>query len=144
MLGPHARRLGSFFLLDDTPALRQLIATARVPAFERRLAGATLPLVKLMLSRGRKVSPAGAARSRACVEQVFTDVEQRLADGRRFLGGERFTAADLTFAALAAPLIMPAQYERRLLPLSAMGPAFAHRGGGLAQDPGGGVCAGAV
>jgi glutathione S-transferase len=130
VLGPHTRRLGYFFLLDDTPAMKQLIATAPVPAFERRLAGMTLPLVKLMLRRGLKISPAGAVRSRARVEEVFADVEQRLADGRRFLGGDRFTAADLTFAALAAPLVMPPHYERRLIPLSATGPAFRAEGEG--------------
>ncbi len=123
-LGPHTRRLGYFFLLDDQPALKRLLATAPVPTFERRLAGATLPLVKLMLARGLKISPAGAARSRARVEAVFAGVEQRLDDGRPFLGGARFTAADLTFASLAAPLVMPVQYERRLLPLSEMGLAF--------------------
>ena len=30
-----------------------------------------------------------------------------LADGRRFLVGDRFTAADLTFAALYAPIVLP-------------------------------------
>jgi glutathione S-transferase len=34
-------------------------------------------------------------------------VDARLNNGRRFLVGERFTAADLTFAALAAPMLFP-------------------------------------
>ena len=42
-------------------------------------------------------------------ETVFQEVEDRLTQGRRFLVGERFTAADLTFAALAAPMVLPAQ-----------------------------------
>lgn len=123
-LGPHARRLGYFFLLDDAPAMKRLLSTAPVPVAERLLAGMTLPLVKHMLRRGLHISPAAAARSRTRVEEVFAEVERRLADGRRCLGGDDFTAADLTFAALAAPLVMPPAYERRLLPLSSMGPAF--------------------
>ena len=33
-----------------------------------------------------------------------------LEDGRRYLCGERFSAADLTFAALCAPVLVPAMY----------------------------------
>jgi glutathione S-transferase len=33
-----------------------------------------------------------------------------LADGRRYLVGDRFSAADLTFAALAGPMVVPAEY----------------------------------
>ena len=42
------------------------------------------------------------------VRGIFREVDERLCDGRRFLVGERFTAADLTFAALAAPVLFPA------------------------------------
>ena len=30
-------------------------------------------------------------------------------DGRPFLGGERFSAADLTFASLVAPMVLPVE-----------------------------------
>ncbi len=37
-----------------------------------------------------------------------------LADGRRYLVGERFSAADLAFAALSAPLVVPPEYGTQL------------------------------
>ena len=39
-------------------------------------------------------------------------MDQRLGDGRRFLVGGRFSAADMTFAALAAPVLFPTEYRR--------------------------------
>ena len=33
-----------------------------------------------------------------------------LSDGRRYLVADRFSAADLAFAALAAPLVVPPEY----------------------------------
>ena len=41
---------------------------------------------------------------------VFDSVAKRLADGRPYLCGDQFTAADLTFAALAASVLMPPEY----------------------------------
>jgi glutathione S-transferase len=41
---------------------------------------------------------------------VLDEVADRLSDGRRYLVGGRFTTADLTFAALAAPLVLPPEY----------------------------------
>lgn len=44
-------------------------------------------------------------------DQVFAAVAERLSDGRPYLMGESFTAADLTFAALAYPVLHPPQLQ---------------------------------
>ncbi len=46
----------------------------------------------------------------AAVWRELDFVAQRLADGRPYLCGERFGAADLTFAALSATVIGPHEY----------------------------------
>ncbi|CAM9578244.1 unnamed protein product [Phaeothamnion confervicola] len=62
----------------------------------------------------------------AAVDQVFNVVEQFLSDGRLFLAGEDFSAADITFAALAAPILLPPEMAPHLLTLDpALPPAYA-------------------
>jgi glutathione S-transferase len=66
--------------------------------------------VNLIIRRRLDVSDETAAESRARVQAVFDEVAQRLADGRRYLVGDGFTAADLAFAALAAAVLVPTRY----------------------------------
>ena len=40
----------------------------------------------------------------------FDFAAELLSDGRQYLSGDRFSAADLTFAALAAPMVVPPEY----------------------------------
>lgn len=51
-----------------------------------------------------------------CVAQVFAKVGKLLSDGRQFLCAGHFTAADLAFAALAYPVLMPQPAFAYLLP----------------------------
>jgi glutathione S-transferase len=50
---------------------------------------------------------------------------EQLAQNGPFLAGKEFTAADLTFAAMAAPLIVPPRYGVRLPQPEVMPPATA-------------------
>ncbi|HTJ40496.1 MAG TPA: glutathione S-transferase family protein [Kofleriaceae bacterium] len=113
-LGPHARRLAYAAVLPSRAASRSLFTA--VPAWEARTVKATFPLVRGLMMKKLKITPAAIARSRTIVDDTFAAVAARLADGRRFLAGDRFTAADLTFATLAAPVIAPEQYGGPLPP----------------------------
>ena len=62
------------------------------------------------IDRHLGITPAAAIESETQVRRVFDEVGERLADGRPYLFGHRFTAADLTFSALAAAVLMPPEY----------------------------------
>jgi glutathione S-transferase len=63
-----------------------------------------------VIDRVLDITPETATESERIMRAVFDDVDERLSDGRPYLCGERFTAADLTFAALSAAVIMPPDY----------------------------------
>jgi glutathione S-transferase len=56
------------------------------------------------------IGPETGVQAGAAVQRTFDAVAARLQDGRRYLCGDAFTAADLAFAALAAPAIVPPEY----------------------------------
>ena len=60
------------------------------------------------------MAPEHARRRRAARARRVRRVAERLEDGRPYLCGERFTAADLTFASLAASVVLPREYGVRL------------------------------
>lgn len=107
-LGPHTRRIVYWHLLD-APSFKDVfeggLTRGQNLAFR-----AFRPLVKAAIRRGLGITAKGAEKSRDRVKEIFDGVEKRLSDGRRYLLGDRFTAADLTFAALAAPLLLPPNY----------------------------------
>jgi len=108
-LGPDARRWVYSFVLPDRGILRE-IAAQGVPAWELRWLMFGLPLARALMRRGMRIYPPQVARSLATLHETFDKIGERLADGRRFLVGDRLTAADITFASLAAPVVMPEQY----------------------------------
>ena len=53
------------------------------------------------------VRPGAAAESRAKLDEEFDWLDGKLADGRNYLAGDRFSRADLTVASLLANFARP-------------------------------------
>jgi glutathione S-transferase len=123
-LGPHTRRLAYFHLLPQ----RSLALAAIMPGVSSGqgfIFRVGFPFFRWFMRRGMNINPASAERSLDRVRQVFAIVDERLDDGRDFLVGGAFTAADLTFAALAAPVLVPPQYGTALPMLEELPEAIA-------------------
>lgn len=105
-LGPATRRWAYFYLLPNK-ALMLEITQQGVPAWQARAFKLFRPLAAGVIKRGLKIDAAGAQRSREKIATVFAHVTALLADGRPFLVGDAFSIADVTFAALAAPVLVP-------------------------------------
>ncbi len=108
-LGPHGRRW-TYHGLRGRRDLALAFGCTGVPAWERRVLVVGYPVVIRAIDRYLDITPESAAESEGEVRDVFESVASRLADGGPYLCGERFTAADLTFAALAASVLMPPEY----------------------------------
>ncbi len=112
-LGPDGRRLMYALMLElKGPMLR--VNNQGVPAWEGRTMSALWPLVTRWGRRDLGIDDDTVRVDEGNVRRAFDAVAERRADGRPHLCGERFTAADLTFAALAAAVIVPPEYGVRL------------------------------
>lgn len=58
-----------------------------------------------------QIAEGSATESYREIKGVFDRVDRILADGRKYLLGDRFSAIDLTFAALAAPILQPHEHH---------------------------------
>jgi glutathione S-transferase len=114
-LGPATRRWAYFQML---PRKDLAFVLKGVPKLEALALRAARPLAIAYLKRSLKVNADGVERSRVKIEDTFGRLNQHLADGRRFLIGDRFSVADLTFAALAAPILLPDGHPVEFPPLS--------------------------
>lgn len=114
-LGPATRRWVYAWLIDDAELFVDVMKP-KLSAFESLALRAAAPVFRRGLRRGLRLSPRARTRSLERIRAVFTEVDALLEDGRKHLAGDRFTAADLTFAALAAPALAPAGYGAWLPP----------------------------
>ncbi len=78
-----------------------------------------------VVNRKLAIRPGVELEDEAAVWREFDFVAELLADGRRYLCGERFGAADLTFACMSASVIVPPVYSIPLPQPEVMPPALA-------------------
>jgi glutathione S-transferase len=124
-LAPHIRRFVYFHLLPRRADTLRLFGV-ETPRVEHTAVRALFPLMRGAMKRFMRIDEPRAIESRDRTRRVFEEVGGLLADGRAYLTGDRFTSADIAFAALAAPLVLPAEH-----PVTG-----AARSGGPAIDPG--------
>jgi glutathione S-transferase len=123
-LGPRGRR----FMYVKVLAHRDVTLRFNnqgVPGWEDRALRLGWPLAVRFLGRALDIRPGVEVEDEAVVWEDFDFAAEQLADGRRHLCGDRFTAADLTFAALSAAVLAPPVYGVTLPQPDAMPPDLA-------------------
>ncbi|MGD0454129.1 MAG: glutathione S-transferase family protein [Solirubrobacteraceae bacterium] len=123
-LGPKGRRLMYIHMLAQRKlALR--FNNSGVPAWEDRTIRYGWPLIARFIRRALDIRPGTEIEDEAAVWRELDYVAELLADGRSYLCGKRFGAADLTFAALSASVLMPPGYGVPLPQPDVLSPATA-------------------
>ncbi len=111
-LGPQVRRLAYQRAFPVGPSMAEVLR-GKVPDWEVAALKAGFPLAVAVMRRGMNITAAKAADSLLRVRALCERVVEALGD-RPYLVGDRFGAADLTFAALLAPLLDPPEHPMRL------------------------------
>ncbi len=121
--GPQTRRLAYFHLLDAREAFDAIIAMAPVPTWQRRMIKVLRPVTIAVMKKGLGIDRPRAERSEKRVRAFFDQMSARL-ETSPYLCGDTFTAADLTFASLASPLLLPSEHPIGWPPRSTLTPAY--------------------
>jgi glutathione S-transferase len=108
-LGPDGRRLMYAHMLEQRRLMLKVNCQG-VPRWERRAMTALWPGVVRLGKQALGINKTTPEADEARVRDAFDAIAERLADGRSYLCGDRFTAADLTFAALSASVLVPPHY----------------------------------
>jgi glutathione S-transferase len=123
-LGP-ATRLWVYHSMMDRPDLASTAMVDGVPAWERGAWRYGNRAIGAVIARVLTINDDTAVEAEQTFRAIFADVDARLADGRPYLAGDAFSVADLTFAALSAPLIAPPEYGVRLPEIDDLPPEMA-------------------
>lgn len=116
-LGIAIRSWGYFYRANNRQAMSKAWST-NTPWFEQIGLAIAFPFFSNLVQKKLQITAENAAKSLSEIKQIFELVSQRLADGRCYLVGDNFSAADLTFAALSAPILMPPEHFMKPQPLS--------------------------
>jgi len=103
-LGTEARLWGYHQLLPRRDLAVRMLRHG-TPPIEAAALPFVFPFARAFIRRALAITAERAAQALERVEQIFDDVEARLDGGRRFLVGDRLSAADVTFAALSLPVL---------------------------------------
>jgi glutathione S-transferase len=105
-----AVRLWTYSYIMDRPDLVRSLWCEGVPWYEAMLFPVVFGWMRSNVMQMYDINETSAIAADQTIGQIFDTVDGLLADGRSYLVGDRFSAADLTFATLAAAMVMPDGY----------------------------------
>jgi glutathione S-transferase len=108
-VGSHVVRYAYSRALDDSESVVRywtLDSTPRQRGWIRR----GFPLLRFIFRRKLRMSVRNVERSKAVIEAGLALLEARIASGRKYLAGDELGVADITAAALLAPLVCPDEH----------------------------------
>jgi glutathione S-transferase len=108
-LGPTGRRLMYTHMLAQRKLMLRF-NNEGVPAWEDRALRLGWPVIVRWAKRELGIRPGIEVEDEAAVWEEFDHVAELLCDHHEYLCGDRFSAADLTFAALSAAVVVPPVY----------------------------------
>ena len=108
-LGPAVRSWAYFYIIDNSKII-QPKWTQNVPSLEKFLFPVIFPAMRSLVIKKYEVNAESATQYYQQIENVFVKVNELLADGRKYLVGDKISAADISFASLAAPILQPPQH----------------------------------
>jgi len=105
-LGVASRSWGYSYAIQK-PLTIAIAWGIQAPLIERIKVILAFPKIPQLLQQIYDVTPEAKDLALEEIRKVFEIVNQELASGKQFLVGDRLSAADITFAALASPILRP-------------------------------------
>lgn len=108
-VGDHVVRYAYSRVLEDAESVVRYWTLDATPR-QARLIAASFPALRWIFRRKLRTTPSHVAGSRAVIESALDWLDARVSGENPYLVGDRFTVADLTAAALLAPLVCPDEH----------------------------------
>jgi glutathione S-transferase len=120
-LAAHTARVAYFHLLPHRDIMIEPF-TDGIPGWEAWLTPALYPALKSLFALLLRLKPEAVADSFQQSLRIVDAVDARVADGRRYLWGDRLTLSDISFATALAPFLLPSGYSAPIPDLRVMPP----------------------
>jgi glutathione S-transferase len=107
VIGVHVRRLAYSEMLPKHSHLVKPSLFVRASGWHRLVGDMMWPVVRRIMIRRHDIRPGSASESRSKLETELDWLDSKLADGRFYLAGDRFSRVDLTVSSLLAEFARP-------------------------------------
>jgi glutathione S-transferase len=113
VLAPAVRLWAYSYIMTEAHLLQPLWCQG-VPWFERWLFPVVFQWMQATVFQMYRINDATILAAHESIREIFELVDNLLVDGRSYLVGDRFSAADLAFATLAAAVVLTPGYGVKL------------------------------